>query len=215
MLLGQKRPERQSRGDRLGDGDNVGHHAEILVGKDFAGASEATLDLVEDERGMMMIGQATAGQQEFFRTFENSAFSKDGLEHNGAGVGIDGRVEGGDIVLADEGYVFEHRLETFAVFFLAGEGHGSKGAAVIRTLEGYELRFGLTSGPVSGETREFDCAFHGFGAAVRKEGAIQTGKLAQALGELPLIFVVIEIRKVNGAGRLLADGLHDARMSMA
>ncbi len=32
---------------------------------------------------------------------------------------------------------------------------------------------------------------------------------------LPLIFVVIEIRHVNDAGRLLADRLHDPRMRMA
>ncbi len=68
---------------------------------------------------------------------------------------------------------------------------------------------------MSGETRQLDGAFHRLGAAVREEGAIEARELAQALGQLSLVFVVIEIRNVNDPGRLLADGLHDARMSMA
>src|SRR5271165_5801396 len=86
MLLGQKRPERQSRGDRLGDGDNIGHYAEALKGENLAGATESALDLVEDERGVVMIRQGAAGQQKFLRTLKDAAFAKNGFEHNGAGV---------------------------------------------------------------------------------------------------------------------------------
>jgi len=38
--------------------------------------------------------------------------------------------------------------------------------------------------------------------------------LAQALGELSLIFVVVQIGKVNDAGNLLTDDLHNPRMRM-
>src|ERR1017187_933350 len=65
------------------------------------------------------------------------------------------------------------------------------------------------------ETRQLDCAFHRLGAAVGEEGAVEAGKLAQTLGQLSLIFVVIEIRYVNDPGGLLADGFHDAWMSMS
>ena len=68
---------------------------------------------------------------------------------------------------------------------------------------------------MSGETRQLYGTLHRLGAAVRKEDAIEARELAQALGQLSLIFVVIEIRNVNKPGRLLADGLDDTRMSMA
>ena len=76
------------------------------------------------------------------------------------------------------------------------------------------MGLGLAACLVSGETRQLDGAFHRLGAAVGEEDAIQTRKLAQALGQSSLVFVVIEIRNVNDPGRLLPDGLHDARMSM-
>ena len=120
-----------------------------------------------------------------------------------------------DVVLPNKGHVFEHRLKTLAVLFLAGKGHGPEGSAMIRTLERHQLGLGIAARLVPGETRQLDGAFHRLGAAVREEGAIEARNLAQALGQLSLVFVVIKIRNVNHPRRLLADGLHDARMSMA
>ncbi len=162
----------------------------------------------------MLVGKRPAGAQKIFGAFKDSAFAKDGLEHNGASVGIDGRTQGFDIVLRHKGHVFEQRLKTFAVLVLSGEGHGAERPAVIRALQRDQLRLGVATRFVSGETRQLDGAFHGLGATVREEDAIETRKLAQALGQLSLIFVVIKIRQVNDAGGLLADGLHDARMRM-
>src|ERR1700704_518667 len=65
------------------------------------------------------------------------------------------------------------------------------------------------------QPREFDRSLHRLGAAIRKEGAIESRKLAQPLRQLPLVLVVVEIRKVNGPPRLLPNGLNDARMSVS
>src|SRR5208337_5664091 len=65
VFLRQERAERQSRGDRLGDGDDVGYHSEALEGEELAGAAEAALDLVENERGLVMIREGPAGKQKF------------------------------------------------------------------------------------------------------------------------------------------------------
>ena len=97
-----------------------GHHAEALEGEDFAGAAEAALDLIEDERGLVLVGERPAGAQEVFGTLEDAAFAKDGLQHDGASVRIDGGVQTLDVVLRHEGHVFEQRLKTFAVLVLAG-----------------------------------------------------------------------------------------------
>jgi hypothetical protein len=93
MFLRQEGAERQPGCDRLGDGDDVRHHAEVLEGEDLAGAAEAALNLVEDERGLMLVGERPAGAKKIFGTLEDSAFAKDGFEHDGAGVGIDGSVQ--------------------------------------------------------------------------------------------------------------------------
>ena len=123
----------------------------------------------------MLVGQRPAGAQEVFGTLENSAFAKDRLEHDGASVGIDRGAQRFDVVLRDEGHVFEHGLKTFAVLVLTGEGHGSKGSAVIGALQSHKLGFGIAACFVPGETCEFDGAFHGLGAAVREEDAVKTG----------------------------------------
>src|ERR1700674_4233985 len=107
MFFRQERAERHSRGDRLGDGDDIRYHAEALEGEDLAGAPEAALDLVENERGLMMVGERPAGAQEVFGTIEDAAFAKDGLQHDGAGVGVDGGAQRLDIVLRNQGQLFE------------------------------------------------------------------------------------------------------------
>ncbi len=83
------------------------------------------------------------------------------------------RVQHLDVVLRHKGDVIEQGLETLAIFFLAGQGHGAKGSAMIRTLQRHELRFGFASGFVPGEAGEFDGAFHRLGTAVRKENAVK------------------------------------------
>jgi hypothetical protein len=121
----------------------------------------------------MLVGQRPASAQEVFRTLQDAAFAEDWLEHYGAGVGVDGSLQRFDVVLCDEGHVFEQGLETFAIFVLASQGHGAKRPAMVRTLQRHELRFGLASCLVAGETRQFDGAFHRFGAAVRKENPVE------------------------------------------
>src|ERR1700723_1491656 len=99
----EERPERHSRSDRFRDGHDVRHYAEALEGKDFPGAPEPALDLVEDKRRVMMIGQGPAGKQELLRTLEDSAFSKDWFEHDRAGIGANGCVKRFDVVLGYKG----------------------------------------------------------------------------------------------------------------
>ena len=85
---------------------------------------------------------------------------------------------------------------------------------MIRPLQRHQLRLGIAAGLVSGEPRQLDGPLHRFGAAVGEKDAIQTRKLAQTLSQLSLIFVVVEIREMNDPGHLLANGLHDPRMSV-
>jgi len=53
---------------------------------------------------------------------------------------------------------------------------------------------------------------NGLRTAIREEDAIETGPSGEFAGERALARVVIEIRKMNRAGRFAADYFHDAGM---
>ena len=55
----------------------------------------------------------------------------------------------------------------------------------------------------------------GFRAGVGEEAALEPAHLAEALGELALILVVVEVGRVDQQRRLLADHLDQARMGVA
>src|SRR5260370_28788517 len=55
------------------------------------------------------------------------------------------------------------------------------------------------------EARELHRAVNGFGAAIRKKGAVHPGPSGEFARERALIGMVKEIRKMNGAGSFAAD----------
>src|SRR5579863_1335907 len=215
FLFRQERTQRQTGGDRLGDGDDVRDHTKGLECEDGAGASQAALDFVENKSGAMMVSQPTAFLQKFYRALVYPAFAEDRLEHDGAGIVIDGSPQSFSIVASDEGHFVQQGFKTFAVLVLSGERHGAKGAAVIRALQGHQAALRLAACAMSCQPRQLNGAFDRFGPAIGEESALQSREAAQPLCEQSLIFVVIKIREVNGVGRLLADSLKDSGVGVA
>ena len=173
------------------------------------------MDLIENQGGLVAIGYGAAFLKKAAGTFVNAAFTEDRFKDDGAGAVVDGSVQGGNIIPRDKLYLFEQRLETFAVFVLPGERHGAKGSSVIRTFESHQLALGLASHAMTCQAGEFDGSLDGLGAAIREKSAVQTGKLAELLGQSSLKLVVVEIGKVDGASRLLANCFDHPGMSMA
>src|SRR5712692_6495790 len=64
------------------------------------------------------------------------------------------------------------------------------------------------------ETSELHRSVNGFRAAVRKKDAVHPGPSGEFARERALIGIVVEIRKVDGAGSFVANYFHDARMSV-
>src|SRR5882757_697627 len=60
LLARQKCAQRHARGDWLGDGDNIRHNAEGLEREHRSRAAEPTLNLVENKRGLVLIGKGAA-----------------------------------------------------------------------------------------------------------------------------------------------------------
>ena len=180
-----------------------------MEGKDGSGAAKPALNFVENKRGLVLIGKRAALTEKFCGALQNSAFAENGLENDGAGVRLDGGAEGLDVVPFDKGDIIEQGLETLAILILPGEGHGTECPAMIGPFERNQTGLGSAARFVSGETRQFNSALNCLGTAVGEENSVEPGQLAKAFGQRPLIFVVVQIRKMNHAGSLLADGLHD------
>src|SRR6266852_1609439 len=64
------------------------------------------------------------------------------------------------------------------------------------------------------ETSELHRSVNGFRAAVRKKDAVHPGPSGEFARERALIGIVVEIRKVDGAGSFVANYFYDARMSV-
>ena len=90
-LAGDERADRQPAAERLGDGHRVGHDARVLVGPQRAGAPQAALDLVEDERGAVRVAGRARGAQDVVAELVDAALALDRLEQDGGGPLVDGR----------------------------------------------------------------------------------------------------------------------------
>ena len=71
------------------------------------------------------------------------------------------------------------------------------------------------SNAMAGEPGELDRALDGFGPAVGKEHAVQAGERGQFLGQPSLVLVVVQIRDVDEASRLLANRFDDSWVRVA
>ena len=99
---GKNRSQRQSGGERLGDGGDVGQHAVVLIGEHLSGAAEAALNLVEDQRRAGFFGQCPRGFQKLAADGTNAAFALYGFNADGAHLRIELLLEIGNIVEAHE-----------------------------------------------------------------------------------------------------------------
>src|ERR1700758_183578 len=147
----EKCSERKSGCNWLGDGDDVGLHAKCLEGKEVASSAKTALNFVEDEGGLAAVGESAAFLEKLDRALHDSALSEDGLEHDGAGLVIDGSAQGFDIVARNEGDFFQQRLQSLAVFVLPCQRHRAESSTMVGTLESDESAFLEASDAVTGE----------------------------------------------------------------
>src|SRR5207245_11545993 len=121
------------------------------------------------------------------------------------------------IVEAHEFGAGNHGCKGQAIFFRGGDADGAEGAAVERILQREEAVL-LRSRPggffrlACNKPSQLHRTVNGFRTAIREEDAIETGPSGEFAGERALARVVIEIRKMNRAGRFAADYFHDAGM---
>src|SRR5690349_9558089 len=104
----------------------------MLEGKQLPGAPQPALDLVEDERGLVTIGQLAAGGQEFLRRRLDAAFALYRLQDDGANFVVYRCAQSFDVVARREAHTLQHGIEILAILRLASKGERAHGAAVER-----------------------------------------------------------------------------------
>ena len=87
------RADRQAAAERLGGRHQVGDDARVLVGPGGAGAPEAGLDLVEDQRRAGRVAALARGAQQLVGQHVHAALALDRLEDHRGGVLVDDRAQ--------------------------------------------------------------------------------------------------------------------------
>ena len=85
------------------------------------------------------------------------------------------------------------------------------GKAVVQR---HDLELLLALAPSEG-LGDFQGAFYAFPAAIGEKHTVESGEFGQARSQRRLVAVVVEVRAVNQAAHLLANGLEDSRVAVA
>src|SRR2546429_8025192 len=102
----------------------------MLVGPEVAGASNACLDLVEDEEVARLVAELAEAGQVAVVGHDDAALALDGLDEHGGRPAVDGALEGLQVVVGDVLEAGGKRLEAVVVLLLGGCRHGGQGPAV-------------------------------------------------------------------------------------
>ena len=111
-LRGEDRAQWQSRGDRLGHGDDVGRDPVLLVSEPLAGASQAALDFIEDQERAGFLREFARGLQKLRAYGIDSAFALNRLQANRADAAIELALQIFDIVKAYEAHARKQAAQT-------------------------------------------------------------------------------------------------------
>ncbi len=112
---GEHAADGDSAADGFTEGKDIGCDASVLMGEVFAGASAAGPDFVEDEGEVMAVAEVADSGEVIVSGDIHSAFALDGFNDDGAGFGIDGLFEGGEVVEGDMDEAGDEGVEAFLV----------------------------------------------------------------------------------------------------
>ncbi len=210
----QHSPYRHSAAEPLRQSDDVRLDIIVLVGEHPASATQAGLDLIEDQHGSVGVAHLAGGGQVLRSCGIDTALAQHRLQQHGTGARADCAAKRLDVV---EGHVHEaggKRSEALVVLRLAGRRQRAERASMER-LEGADDLVSLRSDVlVAMLAGELDGRFHRLRAAVAQE-APAAKELREALREAELWLGVEIVGHVQKRIRLLADRADDLRVAVA
>jgi hypothetical protein len=175
-----------------------------LVGKPFAGATNAALHFVNHEQPVLFVAQCTHIAQVVWTHRVDATFALDGLEEHGHHVGIahGGFFQRGDVVQGHANETFHQRPKPFLNFFVARGAEGGDAAAMESPLIDHDF-WPLNAFVVAEFAGHFQSRFVGFQAGVAKEHLAHPRQLNQLVGQLLLQGDVVVIAAVHHATHLV------------
>ena len=190
--------ERKAGGQRFGDQNDVRLRGKLQIAEIAAGAAEPALNLIGDQKGVMLRREFPSAIPEGFADWIDPAFALNRFEENGADGIVEFRFEIGDIVEADELRPGNNGGEGQAVFFRGSNTDGAKSAPMKRIFQGQKPLFlrgcaGRFVRLTPIKTRKLHRAIDCFRAAVGKERAIEPRPCGKFARKGTLKRVVIQI----------------------
>ncbi len=215
LLVDDESAEGDAAAEGLAEDQGVGLNSGAGVGEPVSGTAEATLNLVEDEESVVLVGEAACLDEEGIVDDVDSAFAEDGLDENGgSGVGDRG-TKLLEVVAVDEGDVGKAGAEVEAVLVLSGDGERAVGAAVVGVTQCDDAVLGVGEVLAGVGAGEFERALHGLGATGGVEDSLEPGESAEALGELAGIAAGVERGEMDELAGLVGHGCDHARVGVA
>src|SRR5206468_1387290 len=121
--------KRQSCGERLGDGHDIGVHAVMLISKISPGSPQATLNFIENQQRSGALAQLPRQLQEFLAQRPDSALTLNGLKANCAHAAIELSFQIRCVVKSDETDARNQRRKRVTVFLLSSRCQCAESAA--------------------------------------------------------------------------------------
>ena len=199
----QRRAERQAAPEALGQGDDVRFHTLGLAREPVAGASDACLDLVDDQERAGGAGDLAGGGQIPLGWHDDAVLALHRLDDDQRGVRGDGGPQCLRVAVGHVRDVSGQRLERCLLGRLPGEGQRPHGAAVETALGGDHVR-------TAGAPPRLDRRLDGLRAGVAEVDAARAARqFQQPLGQRDGRFGDEEVGHVSQRGDLFGDGPDD------
>ncbi|CCK14068.1 ion transporter, putative [Cronobacter universalis NCTC 9529] len=182
-LGSEHRANREAAAKRFGGGEHIRRHAVMHISVEVAGAAHAGLHFVENQQRVVAIAQLAQPLQEGFSSRHHAALALHRLDNHRAGIVINQRRGGIEIVKHGMADLRRQRREILGIRRLAASGDGKQRAAVERVFKGHDaafLRAVVVVGIFAGELQR---RLVGFRAGVTEKDAIGEGGVNQAFGE--------------------------------
>src|SRR5512146_2890554 len=120
--------QRQSTGERLRNGDDVGSDAVVLVSEVAPGAPAAALNLIENQQRTAVRSHFARGGEKFLRNRNDAAFALYSLQANRDDRIVELLLEVLDLVELHEGHTGQQRRIRIAILLLTGCRESAVGA---------------------------------------------------------------------------------------
>ena len=215
---GPTRSDRHPVAERLGQRDHIGPHVvTVFEAEPSTSPTESGLHFVHHQERLALVAERAHRLQVTGGRGLHATLTLDRLEQHGTHALVHRRRERIDVRELDLTEPGRQRLEGFLLLGLTGGRKGGQGPTVKRVVGGKNVESFATTVGLAVTARQLDRALVGLGAGVGEEhltgSSCRRGEQeVEALRELGLALVEIEVRDVQQRAGLIGDRVGDGRM---